>query len=784
MITIYSMTMLVWGSRYRWTLASTLLYVGFAGWAIGGIGAVIDSIIPINFRLHNTTWVVAHFHTYLILTVVVWALAFLAHLLERDAGRTSSRAARTWTVGLILVGGYGLTGTWFVEGVLGVPRRYAIQPPGTSGYSLVGSIFALLLALGFLAFFLQLIPLARDALGAAPLPARRPRGQLDRHALPGTRAAATRRRAVEPRRSTAEACRSRARPSSASASPPASSPSPPSSRRSSTPPRRATATTTSTTPASSSSARCSVSLLGSLPAVSRRLGDHSSLGLATVLVAPTLMMLVMVPRIYEPLERHPFEHAPLPPRDGRLRPRHRPRRDPARPRHRPAHVRPLGRDAADVRRRDEMRGGSQMSEHDAARTGTDGLWRWLLGGLAGGGVILGLLIAAYAIGYHRGARRSPAPAAHREHGERPHADHRADSRPRSEPVTVTPALVARGKALYTTDGCSACHSLTGAAGAGPSFKGLAGGTSTLADGQTVTADDAYLERSIADPDAQIVKGYRAGLMAAAIAGFDLAAQARRHPRARRVHQVAEIAESGEPAPREHDAQNRERHQLHAFEGDVGEVERGGRDVLAGDDADCAVVEQRPQPEGLHQEDRNYATEQRERPVARLPRDDDGEHAGDDELDEVESVEHQTPDTQPERRRDSRGVEFERRLDHRDAEDEAEPQERQGNGDQLFGSSHRNPRDPRRRLRSALACRDGLERLLEACSGAQLGQREELAFLETDVRLEENAALCSISSSTSPWRGPGRVPSRQSVQSRHGRAAQRTSSSEPPLRRAR
>ena len=96
-VTIYSMTMLIWGSRYRWTLASTLLYVGFAGWAIGGVGAVIDSIIPINFRLHNTTWVVAHFHTYLILCVVIWALAFLAHLLERDADRTTSRAGRVWT---------------------------------------------------------------------------------------------------------------------------------------------------------------------------------------------------------------------------------------------------------------------------------------------------------------------------------------------------------------------------------------------------------------------------------------------------------------------------------------------------------------------------------------------------------------------------------------------------------------------------------------------------------------------------------------------------------------
>ena len=97
-ITIYSMTMLVWGSRYRWTLASTLLYVGLAGWAIGGIGAVIDSLIPINFRFHNTVWVVAHFHTYLMMTVVLWALAFLAHLLERETGRTSPPALRAATL--------------------------------------------------------------------------------------------------------------------------------------------------------------------------------------------------------------------------------------------------------------------------------------------------------------------------------------------------------------------------------------------------------------------------------------------------------------------------------------------------------------------------------------------------------------------------------------------------------------------------------------------------------------------------------------------------------------
>src|SRR6476469_2751672 len=129
-------------------------------------------------------------------------------------------------------------------------------------------------------------------------------------------------------------------------------------------------------------------------------------------------------------------------------------------------------------------------EPSPAGQGPDGLWRWLLGGLAGGAAVLGLLIAAYAIGYHRGERHTIS------------STRTTAVAPAATTTTSTPALVARGKALYASDGCSACHSLSGAAGAGPSFKGLAGGTSTLTTGETVTVDDAYLERSITDPDAQ------------------------------------------------------------------------------------------------------------------------------------------------------------------------------------------------------------------------------------------------------------------------------------------
>jgi len=157
------------------------------------------------------------------------------------------------------------------------------------------------------------------------------------------------------------------------------------------------------------------------------------------------------------------------------------------------------------------------------------LWRWLVGGLAGGAAILGLLIAAYAVGYHRGEHHhtsaAAAPATTPSTTIASTSTAAAGTTPKSSkpgPVTVTPALLTRGKALYQSDGCSGCHSLTGAPGAGPTFKGLAEGSSQLTNGQTVSADDTYLEHSITDPDAQIVKGYNAGIISAAIANAHLA----------------------------------------------------------------------------------------------------------------------------------------------------------------------------------------------------------------------------------------------------------------------
>ena len=77
-------------------------------------------------------------------------------------------------------------------------------------------------------------------------------------------------------------------------------------------------------------------------------------------------------------------------------------------------------------------------------------------------------------------------------------------------------LAATGAKLYASLGCSGCHSLTGAKGVGPTFKGLYGSQVQLSNGQTVTANEAYLLESILNPDKQIVKGFPKGVMSATI----------------------------------------------------------------------------------------------------------------------------------------------------------------------------------------------------------------------------------------------------------------------------
>ena len=69
-------------------------------------------------------------------------------------------------------------------------------------------------------------------------------------------------------------------------------------------------------------------------------------------------------------------------------------------------------------------------------------------------------------------------------------------------------LATQGTGAARRRACFACHTATGERHLGPTWAGLYGSWVTLADGRRVLADEAYLTRSMMEPSADVVEGYR------------------------------------------------------------------------------------------------------------------------------------------------------------------------------------------------------------------------------------------------------------------------------------
>jgi cytochrome c oxidase subunit I len=149
-------------------LDTPMLYaLGFIGlFTIGGLTGLFLATMAINVHVHDTYFVVAHFHYVMVGGMVMAFFGGLHFWWPKMTGRLFSELLGRITAVVIFIG-FNLTFfPQFIVGYLGMPRRYHIYPPEFQSLHVMSTIGAAVLGLGYLimgAYLLHSIVLGRKA---------------------------------------------------------------------------------------------------------------------------------------------------------------------------------------------------------------------------------------------------------------------------------------------------------------------------------------------------------------------------------------------------------------------------------------------------------------------------------------------------------------------------------------------------------------------------------------------------------------------------------------------
>jgi cytochrome c oxidase subunit I+III len=157
----------------------TLFLIGFLFiFVLGGLTGVMVAVVPFDWQVHDTYFVVAHFHYVLIGGMVFPMFAALYYWLPLLNGNRLSERLAKWVFGLMFAGFNLAFFPMHVSGLLGMPRRVYTYADGLGlgGLNLLSTVGAFVLGAGVLLFLVDLIRTLRlpsrqhdDPWGAATL---------------------------------------------------------------------------------------------------------------------------------------------------------------------------------------------------------------------------------------------------------------------------------------------------------------------------------------------------------------------------------------------------------------------------------------------------------------------------------------------------------------------------------------------------------------------------------------------------------------------------------------
>jgi cytochrome c oxidase subunit 1 len=153
-IKIFNWAATLWGGHLNFK-TPLLFALGFLTmFVIGGISGVYSAVVPVDYQLHDTYFVVGHIHYVLFGGSVFAVFAGAYHWFPKITGRLYSESLGAWHFWLMLIG-FNLTFfPMHILGVQGMQRRIASYPIETGFLTLniVETIGAFLLGMSMLIF--------------------------------------------------------------------------------------------------------------------------------------------------------------------------------------------------------------------------------------------------------------------------------------------------------------------------------------------------------------------------------------------------------------------------------------------------------------------------------------------------------------------------------------------------------------------------------------------------------------------------------------------------------